>query len=298
MSKSMKGDIDIMGVQRGAHKDGEHICPKFVFKVPGGVQEDGTPLWGWNDADGARCARCKLRDLDHIVIRDYCQEGLEEERKKAEKERQKKAMKHVPLPTATAPGTEVTPSGEVQTQQYESSTAASVRARKEMGDPLASQIGMFELEPGVPDPLAFSAYKQAEKEQMNSLNALKAQKAKAAAAEAAANPTGVDIGDAPVADEENERFKAEIEKMVREQVAKEKLDKLSAPAASALTIKEMLASLSLERYLPAFEEEGMEMSVLTQLASTEDGKAAVDEALKELGVKSIGHRLKIFAALQ
>ena len=79
MSKSMKGDIDIMGVQRGAHKDGEHICPKFVFKVPGGVQEDGTPLWGWNDADGARCARCKQRDLDHIVIRDYCAEGLEEE---------------------------------------------------------------------------------------------------------------------------------------------------------------------------------------------------------------------------
>ena len=69
-------------------------------------------------------------------------------------------------------------------------------------------------------------------------------------------------------------------------------------AKQSMTLKEMLTSVSLERYLPAFEEEGMEMSVLVQLAQTEDGKAAVDEALKELGVKSVGHRLKIFAALQ
>ena len=38
--------------------------------------------------------------------------------------------------------------------------------------------------------------------------------------------------------------------------------------------------------------------LLAELSATEDGKAAVDEALKELGVKSVGHRLKIFAALQ
>ena len=29
----MRKDVDIMGVQRGAHKDGEDVCPKFVFKV-------------------------------------------------------------------------------------------------------------------------------------------------------------------------------------------------------------------------------------------------------------------------
>ena len=39
------------------------------------------------------------------------------------------------------------------------------------------------------------------------------------------------------------------------------------------------------------------MSVLVSLARG-DGKEALDEALKEVGVKSIGHRLKIFAALQ
>ena len=42
----------------------------------------------------------------------------------------------------------------------------------------------------------------------------------------------------------------------------------------------------------------MEMAVLCQLAKSEDGKAAVDEALKEVGVTSVGHRLKVFAALQ
>ena len=46
-----------------------------------------------------------------------------------------------------------------------------------------------------------------------------------------------------------------------------------------------------------FEEEAMEMPVLVSLARSE-GKEALDEALKEIGVKSIGHRLKIFAALQ
>ena len=47
----------------------------------------------------------------------------------------------------------------------------------------------------------------------------------------------------------------------------------------------------------AFEQEAMEISVLVTLARSE-GKEALDEALKEVGVKSVGHRLKIFAALQ
>ena len=34
MSKyAMQKDVDIMGVQRGAHQDGEDICPRFLFKV-------------------------------------------------------------------------------------------------------------------------------------------------------------------------------------------------------------------------------------------------------------------------
>ena len=40
------------------------------------------------------------------------------------------------------------------------------------------------------------------------------------------------------------------------------------------------------------------MEVLIALAEDEGGKAALDEALKEVGVESVGHRLKIFSALQ
>lgn len=47
--------------------------------------------------------------------------------------------------------------------------------------------------------------------------------------------------------------------------------------------------------LPA--RQALELPVLIQLARS-DGKEALDEALKEMGVSSIGHRLKIFSALQ
>ena len=166
-------------------------------------------------------------------------------------------------------------------------------------DPFDS-MGTFELEPGVIDPLAAvgSAYKKVEQSQREMQLAQQAAAAAKAAENAKAPATGgVDVGDASAADEENARFKAEVEKMVREELAKEKLKKLETPV-SGLSIKEMLSSLNLDQYLPAFESEGMEMSVLIQLSQTEDGKAAVDEALKEIGVKSVGHRLKIFAAIQ
>ena len=73
---------------------------------------------------------------------------------------------------------------------------------------------------------------------------------------------------------------------------------LSAPVAGApSSVKELLTALGLEQYLGKFKEEEMEIGVLVTLARSK-GKDALDEALKEIGVKSIGHRLKIFAALQ
>ena len=300
----MGGSVDIMGVQRGAHKDGDDICPKFQFKTPGGTQPDGTPLWGWNDADAARCKRCKRRDLEHVVVRDFCQEGLEEERAKVKRQQESKEreLQHQPVQGwSRAPGASYDPTAG---NPSESATAAALRARAPT-DPFAAQLGLLELEPGVPDPLALSAYQQATKEQATAIAANKAKAEAAKATEIAAKLAatgGIDISDAAdsaaassSADDENARFKAEVEKMVAEQLAKER--ELKA-AKQQMTLKEMLTSISLERYLPAFEEEGMEMSVLMQLAQTEDGKAAVDEALKELGVKSVGHRLKIFATLQ
>ena len=62
-------------------------------------------------------------------------------------------------------------------------------------------------------------------------------------------------------------------------------------------MSDLLATLNLAQYAPQFEAEGMELAVLAALARGE-GKDALDEALKEVGVRSVGHRLKIFAALQ
>lgn len=299
----MGGSIDIMGVQRGAHKDGDDVCPGFVFKKPGGVQPDGTPIWGWNDADSASCARCKLRDIDHVIIRDHCQEAIQADREKFNRKKERE-MQHQP-PISRSGLASSTSSDPTTANPTNATSTAS--ARFSYTDPYAAQMGVLELEPGVPDPLAISAYRQAEKEQSAARAARRArEEAESAAALAATKmaATGdMDVSDAAglatasqaAADDENARFKAEVEKMVAEQLAKEREEKA---AKANMTIQQMLASVSLDQYLPAFEEEGMEMSVLVQLAQTEDGKAAVDDALKELGVKSIGHRLKIFAALQ
>ena len=35
-------DVDIMGVKRGAHMEGEEICKRFIFKIPGGTKPDGS----------------------------------------------------------------------------------------------------------------------------------------------------------------------------------------------------------------------------------------------------------------
>ena len=292
---TMRPDVDIMGVQRGAHKDGAHICPQYKFKVPGGKQEDGTPLWGWNDVKAAYCANCGCRDIDHVIIRDWTSEQLEADKaaykKQGEKERQmiKKGPSLYSEKPAAADATALNPDATV-----------SRALAKEPVQPMQ----MFELEPGVPDPLAINAYRDAERERDARLQAERTEKQLAAAREEAATARKaavVDVSDGGATQQsENDAFKAEIERMVREQVAKEKLDAMAKaqPATGVLSIDQMLTSLGLTQYIEAFKEEGMEMSVLVSLAKSEDGKLAVDEALKELGVKSVGHRLKIFAALQ
>ena len=82
----MQKDVDIMGVQRGEHKDGPDVCPKYVFKVPGGINPDGTKLWGWNDSGAAYCANCGFRDTDHVMLRDFTAEAIEKQKKKKEED--------------------------------------------------------------------------------------------------------------------------------------------------------------------------------------------------------------------
>ena len=72
----------------------------------------------------------------------------------------------------------------------------------------------------------------------------------------------------------------------------------NVPKGGTRTVTQMLTTLGLAQHIAAFEEEGMEMAVLMRLTKSADGQRAVDEALKDVGVKKIGDRLKIFDALQ
>jgi len=303
----LKKDVDIMGVQRGEHKDGPDVCPKYEFKIPGGINPDGTPLWGWNDAGAAFCKNCGCRDVDHVVLRDFTEEAVREEREKVA--RQRNAGAAWPRPPRTQ--------AEVMQQANTADPTAANPPPRPVFDhrapateslEAAAQLGMYELEPGVPDPLAMNAYQSAAREQ-SQRQASRAAKVAAEAVSAVTAKAAADGGMGDVAatggaaldaagDDETERFKAEVERMVKEQLAKEKLSMLTAPAAGApASVKELLGSLGLEQYLARFEAEEMEIAVLVSLARSE-GKEALDEALKEVGVNSIGHRLKIFAALQ
>jgi len=281
--------VDIMGVQRGAHKDGAHICAHFVFKKPGGKNPDGTTLWGWNDVEAANCAACGCRDMDHVVLRDLTDEYLKKDRER-EAHRARKSDGTPPGATSYQPGRREM----VRAEAGEADPTAANPTESAPSLTYISPIQVYELEPGIPDPLALNAYHETQKAMQE-----------AAAAQAAQTATGSIDSDAfASAAEENARFKAEVERAVKEQMAMEHraASAASAPAhkpAAPRSVKEMLASVGLDRHLAAFEEEGMELDVLVQLANADGGgKEALDEALKEVGVKSVGHRLKIFAALQ
>ena len=58
----------------------------------------------------------------------------------------------------------------------------------------------------------------------------------------------------------------------------------------------LLKSISLARYEQAFNDEAMDPATLIEVLE-QQGRAALDEALKELGIKSMGHRLKIINAM-
>jgi hypothetical protein len=72
------------------------------------------------------------------------------------------------------------------------------------------------------------------------------------------------------------------------------------PAAKAnaapTTISELLVSIGLPQYVATFEEEEMELNVMADVMKRQ-GRAAMDEVLKDLGVASMGHRTKITNAL-
>ena len=70
----------------------------------------------------------------------------------------------------------------------------------------------------------------------------------------------------------------------------------AASDAQITTISDLLRSVGLSQYCATFEEEEMELSVMRD-ALARQGRGAVDDVLKELGVTVMGHRTKITNAL-
>jgi len=114
--------------------------------------------------------------------------------------------------------------------------------------------------------------------------------------------------------DENAAFKAEVERMVQNSLGSP-ADTASAPLAPAVAKGEaeaeakpvvrtaytdawsLLEAAGLgSRYLEAFEEEQVDPPTL-KLVVEQQGREALDDALKELGVRSLGHRLKLVATL-
>ena len=60
----------------------------------------------------------------------------------------------------------------------------------------------------------------------------------------------------------------------------------------------MLKELQMEQYIPQFEEEEMtSMSLLEEIVTRAEGEKELSEALKEMGVKKMGHRQAIISAV-
>ena len=61
---------------------------------------------------------------------------------------------------------------------------------------------------------------------------------------------------------------------------------------------ELLAELKLTQYIPQFEEEEMtSIELLEEIVSRGDGEKELMDALKEMGIKKMGHRQAIVGAV-
>ena len=265
-SRSADTDVDILGFRRGAHQDGEAVCKHFVFTVPG---KNGT--YGWNDVSGVYCERCGRRDIEHVVLADTV------------------APPPKPSPGASDP----LPTGLQTVHAVGGAQSADIARRQESDRAINAQIGM--LDPSL-DPIAVAA--AANRAHAPQPRPPPAEDADAFKAEVE-RMVRQSVADDRQRQQTNEGFKAEVDRMVQTSVAPDRLERLTAPLPPGVpsTVGALLHELELSQYAKAFEAESLELPVLVSLARG-GGKEALDDALREVGVTSVGHRLKIFSALQ
>lgn len=258
-------DECLMGLRRGAHKDGAHVCPQFLFSKPA----------NHNDISAFNCSNCGRPDAEHIVI----------EEPKPPARPPGPAMRPPPAPAsglhvqhASKPAS---PSGGAQREA--STAAARDDELDEFTDPLALAGG---APPRRPAP-AHSASPVA---------------AAGASEAAAAPPTGAGGDD----------FKAEVERLVQAEVEREQRDAVAFQAEVEALVRQQptaqcpwgvstdagafLGALGLEQHLDSFRHAGVTPAKLSALLRVD--KAQCEQELKKLGVKSLGHRIRIVHSLR
>ena len=330
---------DLNGYKRGAHQDGEDICPGYVFHLPGSSSTPEKVVWGWNDIASFDCERCKRPATEHIVLREPPKVDVSKEAKDAKKWKPKSGREKLPGETCVIAGNRGAPPGDVTMDAQAAKQRAAEQAAyinsgysadgmlDDMNDPLAINARP-KPKPPPPKPVAPAPPPPPPPQPQYFMPPAMPP------APPPANPTpAADLAEGvqdPALQEllardaaANDPFKREVERMVREANRNQELDAhaakqqkagagAAAPGGVVVDSKDLsgstvafgtyadasalLGSVSLEKYLPMFEEEAMDPDTLIEVLQ-QQGRSALEEALKELGIKSMGHRLKIINAM-
>jgi len=307
---------DLNGYIRGAHKGGPEICDGYEFHLPGSSSTPDKVIWGWNDIASFDCEKCKLPAEDHIVLRAPTPIVIKPDKKDTlRRDTVQPAVSFDPTAADPANESEKRKQREAEQAAYFNSGYDPTGMLDDENDPLAIVAKPKPKPPPPPPPPA-------------SVPVMPAQPVTAAKAPPATfTAIGADLVEGvqdPALQEllsrdasANEAFKREVERMVREAnqqqasnepsgappvptgrgVAESKdLAGCTVPLGTFADAGALLQSVALERYETAFNEEAMDPDTLIEVLE-QQGKSALDEALKELGIKSMGHRLKIVNAL-
>ena len=220
-------------------------------------------LWGWNDTSALYCKACGKLASHHIVL----QEPKSDELIMAQQKQRNLVKPAVKWDNSISPE---------QLQSLRQTQAAAAKAAKTDLEMLDDAL----------DPLS-----------VGSGGARQAEVKYAPVMETS-------VADAIQLEKErmySDAFKEEVERMVRESVARERRDNgEDAEAVSKFpkfsTSAELLAWVGLSQYASEFEREAMDPETLYEVMKHQ-GRVALEEVLSELGVSSKGHRMKIANAV-
>ena len=247
-------DTDLMGYRRGAHVDGDDVCPGFEFYAPGSASTPERPIWGWNDARAMFCKRCGCKDEQHVIT------GLPPDPEKELKKRESRMERERRADGRSAQFG----AAQQHTAALQARRAASAQAHERQAEDASGLLDESN------DPLSVHATFRRARPAPAAPIAATAAEASATGSECAPTSAGPDGDGAP---------------------------KQVVPMGRYAGSAALLGCVGLEqRYLSLFEAEDMEPDTLIEVLQ-QQGKGSLDEALKELGIKSMGHRMKIINAM-